>query len=336
MGRDLSQFLAEVKLIADRDDADQRLDHVLAGRIFWRSRSDLQERVKRGTVLVNGRSAKVSSKLKVGDEIRVLVQPEDLPDQDPAGVAITTLHEDASLIVVDKQAGLVVHPTGRHVYDTLMNALHLRYRESGEAERGVAPHVVHRLDRDTSGVLVVAKTMAAKRALSAQFEEREPEKSYLALVVGRIEKDAFDVDLPLRRDETAEVRLKMHAHPEGAPSFTRFQTVERFAEHALVRALPRTGRQHQIRVHLAAVGHPIVCDPLYGDPRSVGAREGAAPLLERQALHAESLALVHPDSGALVRFRAPLAPDLAACLDHLRQGRALIAGRDVQSARWGA
>jgi 23S rRNA pseudouridine1911/1915/1917 synthase len=335
MPKDLSQFLDEVRLAVTADEAGQRLDHFLTDKIFWRSRTDLQNRIKRAKVLVNDRRAKPSTRLQPKDRVRIIVEPSDLPDQDPASIELEILHEEPGFVVVSKQAGLVVHPTGRHVYDTLMNALFLRYRENGEVERGVEPHVVHRLDRDTSGVICVAKNFPVKQAIAAQFEARTPRKGYLALVEGLFPLQPIDLDAPLGRDEGAEIKLKMCVREDGLASRTRFEVVERFAEHSLVRALPKTGRQHQIRVHLAHLGHPILCDPLYGDPRSLGFTDRVDPLLERQALHAETLTLRHPERpDEDVTFRAPLAADMQALIAGLREDFLPIFLRDVQSQRW--
>lgn len=335
MPKDLSQFLEEVRLPVGRDASGERLDLFLTDKIFWRSRTDLQNRIKRGKVLVNERRAKPSTRLQTGDEVCVIVEPSDLPDQDPAKIALDILHEEAGFVVVAKQAGLVVHPTGRHVYDTLMNALFLRYRENGETEEGVEPHVVHRLDRDTSGVICVAKNFAVKKNVSEQFEARTPRKGYLALVEGRFPEDPVDCNAPIARDLKAEIKLKMCVQEDGLASHTRFEVVENFREHALVRCLPKTGRQHQIRVHLAHLGHAILCDPLYGDPRSLGFDAEAEPLLERQALHAETLSLLHPEkANETISFRAPLPPDMSAMAEGLRGDGHLVFLRDVQSQRW--
>ncbi|MEZ6194390.1 MAG: RluA family pseudouridine synthase [Planctomycetota bacterium] len=334
MRKDLSQFIEEVRIEAGADDAETRLDHFLVDKIHWRSRTDLQSRIKRGKVLVNDAPAKPALRLRRGDVVRIIVEPSDLPDQDPSRVEVEVLYEDPDFLIVAKQPGLVVHPTGRHVYDTLMNALFLRYRENGGADEGVVPHVVHRLDRDTSGVICVAKNFETKQILSAQFEARQPKKSYLALVEGRFPDEVTHVDGALARDTDAEIRLKMRVDPAGLESHTDVEVVERFPHHTLVRARPRTGRQHQIRVHLASVGHPIVCDPLYGDPRSVGVADDPEPLLERQALHAEELRFLHPRDGRELHFLAPPSFDLGATLAALRDGATLVPGRDVQSQRW--
>ena len=334
MSRDLSQFIEAVELSAGIQDDGLRLDHFLVDKIFWRSRTDIQTRIRQDRVLVNDDRAKPATRMRPGDLVRVLVSPEDLPDQDPAKIELDVLAEDRDIVVLNKQPGLIVHPIGRHVYDTLMNALHLRYRLNGEADLGVLPHVVHRLDRDTSGVIVVAKNSDAKQFIQREFEQRSPRKEYLAIVEGLVEDDAGVIDLAIGSDEDARVRLAMKVRPDGLPSRTDFEVLERFAAHSLVRAIPKTGRQHQIRVHLAARGHPLLADPLYGDPHDLGSDPDGVVLLGRHALHAERLHLRHPATGAIDDWTADLAGDMAAILGALREGRTLCRLGDRQSSRW--
>lgn len=330
MVKDLSQIIDRVVLEVSADDAGVRIDHFLGDRVGWRSRTELQERVKAGTVTVNGQSVKPSQRLKKGDVVTIHVKARDLPDQDPGRIDVEIVHEDDAICVVNKQPGLMVHPAGLHVYDTLMNALWLRYKSLPGA---VEPHVVHRLDKDTSGVIVVARTPEIKKTLQQHFEDRGPKKTYLAICRGRVGFDRESVDLPLDRDPKADIKLKMTVREGGLPSLTEFETVERFAEFTLMRCSPHTGRQHQIRVHLAAIGHPILTDPLYGDPRSMGFADGTE-LLRRQALHAESLTFDHPVTKERVRFAAPLAADMQRVLDALRRGDVIVPLIDHQSAKW--
>ncbi len=332
--RDLSVPLDRFVFRVEDEEAGLRLDHALMDRIHWRSRNDLQARVRTGGVLVNGRPTKASRRLRAGDEIAVLIRPEDLPDQDPARVPLDVLHEDDHVIVLDKAAGVLVHPIGRHVLDTLVNALWLRFKRSGEAASGVEPHVVQRLDRNTSGVLVLAKTKAAKIALQDVFERRLARKSYLAWVEGTPTTDTGSIRAPLARDREGEIRIRMRVDPSGAPSRTDFEVLERHDDASLVRFHLHTGRQHQIRVHAAHMGHPLLADPLYGDPRDVGVDGDAEPRLCRQALHAERLVLPHPSGRGELDLSAPLPEDLSAMGDGLREGRRLRRFEDRQSGAW--
>ncbi len=330
MAKDLSKHLEEVRFFAKQEDCDLRLDHFLVDKVFWRSRSDIQERIRKGGVLLRGVKSKPSARLRLGDEVVVIVRAEDLPDQDPQDIPIAPLFENDSIIVVNKQAGILVHPSGRHVYDTLINALHLRFKK----ERGSADaHVVHRLDRDTSGVLVVAKTQAAKQYLQQVFQNLHPRKEYLAIVEGRMTQDEGEITAAIGPDDKAEIRIKMCIRDDGQNCRSIWNVEERFENHTLVRVRIETGRQHQIRVHLAHISHPIVADPLYGNPMSVGVL-GEAPLLERQALHAAFLAIEIPGASGMQEFRAPLPKDMQATVDHLRLGGDLVGLRDIQSARW--
>ena len=330
MTRDLSKFLEEVRFVVPPEDADLRLDHFVVDKIFWRSRRDLQDRIRKGRILLRGAHSKPSARLRAGDEVIVLVSPSDLPDQDPGSIDLSLLLENDQVIVLNKQPGVLVHPTGRHVYDTLMNALHLRFRDQGQREE---IHVVHRLDRNTSGVLVFARNLQAKQALQHAFETAHPRKEYLAVVDGLMASDRGTIEEPIGPDDKAEIRLKMCVRPDGLPSRTHWQVEERFDAHTLVRVRIETGRQHQIRVHLRHLGHPVLCDPLYGDPRSVGA-PGEEPVLERQALHAELLEMDLPGREGTTQCRAPLHRDMEDVIALLRAGVALRAGRDIQSARW--
>ncbi len=331
MARDLSQILQHVTFVVGDEDVGRRLDHFVGDKVFWRSRSDLQKRIKAGAILLDGATTKPSLKLRAGQIVTVQVRPEDLPDQDPAAIAVEVLFEDDDIVVVNKQAGLVVHPTGRHVYDTLMNALHLRYRDNPEA----SPHVVHRLDRMTSGVLVVAKREASKKILQDAFEAREPEKVYHALVEGEPNEETFDVEQPIGSDEASAIRLKMCVRADGAFARTRFRVLERFDDLSVVEATLETGRQHQIRVHLSWAGWPVLADPLYGNPHSIGFESnGEAPTLRRQALHAGELSLTHPRTREALTFRAPWPSDMQKLLDGRRSGRLLKQMDDEQSGRW--
>lgn len=317
--RDLSEPLRELVYAVEPADAGQRLDTWLQSRVTWRSRADLQRRIVAGRVMVDGVPARKGVKLKPGQRVLVMV---DVPANGKVpihDIPLRVIHEDEWIIVLDKAPGTVVHPVGRHVMDTIVNALHVRHR-AGEGTPGPEPPmIVHRLDRDTSGVLVLAKEEGARKRLGADFEKRRVEKSYLAVVSGPVRNASGTIELPIGPDLESDIRLKVACVADGKPSLTEYEVVRHTDLVSLVRCRPRTGRQHQIRVHLAALGHPILCDGLYGDPTPVTAAmlDPAAPVpgrvvLDRQALHAESLAFTHPGSGEPMNFEAPLPADLAA------------------------
>lgn len=230
------------------------------------------------------------------------------------------LYEDEAMLVVDKPAGLPVHPSASFHRNTLTYLLRTRFPNN-------TPHLAHRLDRETSGVLVCARTLEDERALKRCFEERRVEKTYLAIVEGCPEAAQGVIDLPLGRPDGG-LHLLMEARPDGAPSRTRYRVVARAPQHALVALWPKTGRQHQLRVHTAALGHPIVADKLYGPEgpqpflEYCETREVTADLLarlghERQALHAYRLRLDHPRTGESMVFEAPLSPDLCELWERL-------------------
>jgi 23S rRNA pseudouridine1911/1915/1917 synthase len=240
-------------------------------------------------------------------------QPEDIP--------LRIVHEDAALLVLDKPAGLVVHPGAGTSSGTLVNALLARVRDLSGVGGVLRPGIVHRLDRGTSGLLLVAKSDEAHRALARQFANRTVEKEYLAVVLGVPARSSGEIDAPIGRDPVHRRRMSVRA-PRGRAARTSWSVEERFDGAALLRVRIHTGRTHQIRVHLASIGHPVAGDPLYGGTRTPPSR-GAAALealssLARPALHAARLAFTHPSSGARLVFEAPLPADLAGLLDSLR------------------
>jgi 23S rRNA pseudouridine1911/1915/1917 synthase len=290
-------------------------------------------------VRVDGGQCKASLRLKAGQQ--VVVSQLDVPREGPApqNIPLDILHEDEAIVVVNKPAGMVVHPAKGHWEGTLASALAHHFTSLSARGGPTRPGIVHRLDRDTSGVIVVAKNDQAHDALAEQFKSREVTKEYLAIVVGvpELDRDLIDEpigDHPTHRDKKA-IRRK---DPNARPATTVYEVIERFAGYAFVRALPKTGRTHQIRLHLTHVGHPILCDRLYGGraviteleliPRDkIGQHtpeERAAfdqPLLERQALHAHRLAFSHPITSESMEFVAPLAVDMERALAAIRKWR---------------
>jgi 23S rRNA pseudouridine1911/1915/1917 synthase len=319
---DLSKPLEDIEIRVDRAYDGRRLDVFLREKLPWRSRSAIQRLVREERALVNGVVGKVGGRVRAGDLVRLRVPQPQPGDLRHAEIPLCILFEDDWIVAIDKQPGILAHPVGKTLYNTLINALHHRYRNLDDPTKDVVPTLVHRLDRDTSGVLLVTKDDRVRSALSEQFETKRVQKEYLAIVHGAPETDEGTIDLPL--GDAGERNIghpKMSVRADGAPSRTDYRVVERLPEFSLVRALPRTGRTHQIRVHLAAIGCPIVCDAVYGRERELLPAAGGTPLLARQALHAERLRFVHPVTGAPMEIRAELPADLARALAALRERR---------------
>lgn len=299
-----------------RELAGLRLDRFVQNRIPRLSRTRATEIVRACAYHEDGRRRRPSDRVREG-EVVLLVRPRFREPDAPTTFGV--LYEDEAVLVVDKPPGLPVHPSASYHRNTLTFLLRERYPEQ-------TPHLAHRLDRETSGVLVCARTLEDERRLKKAFERRAVHKTYLAIVRGRIEQDEGRVDLPLGRPDEG-LHLLMEVRPDGAPSRTRWRVVARAPEHTLVALEPETGRQHQLRVHLAAIGHPIVGDKLYGPEGAQAFLEyidsGMTPELaarlghERQALHAHRLTIEHPRTGRELDLVAPLAPDLVALWERL-------------------
>ncbi len=299
-----------------------RLDRFLATLPALGTRSRAKGLLDDGLVSVDGQPRKAAHALRSGERVSVTVPPPEPAGVEAEALPLTLLYEDAHLLAIDKPPGMVVHPAPGARSGTVVNALlhHLGTLAGvGDPDR---PGIVHRLDRDTSGVLLVARTPQALEGLARQFRDRTLSKRYVAVVHGVVRANAGVVDQAIGRHPQHRQRMSVRTR-RGRAAVTRYEVVERFAGASLLRLAPETGRTHQLRVHLAAIGHPIVGDRLYGGgrsrpapPPSVAAILAACP---RQALHAESLAFTHPVSGEAVVVRAPLPADLADLLDGLRR-----------------
>ena len=289
-------------------DAGARLDVILTRRLGC-SRTRAQQAIEAGDVLVNGRAARASHKLRIGDRIEAeLAEVAPVAALIPEALPLSVLHEDDELIVVDKPAGMVVHPAGDITRGTLANALAHRWRSD--------PLFVHRIDRDTSGLMVVARTAAAHEHLTGQFRRREIGKHYTALVHGTMPATHGAITEPIGRDRKHRLRMVCCAAGEGRDAHTIYTLFEQWPEFALLGVEIRTGRTHQIRVHCAHIGRPVVADEMYGKGRTMQVRSAphraAIAALGRQFLHASRLAFAHPRTGAPLAFMSPLHADLVA------------------------
>jgi 23S rRNA pseudouridine1911/1915/1917 synthase len=293
-----------------RECAGLRLDLALARALPAYSRSRIRQWLDRGCVGVDGGDAAPTRRVEGGERVVIDVPPA--PEETafrPEDIPLEIVHEDDALLVVDKPAGLVVHPGSGNWQGTLLNAL---LRHAPSLAHLPRAGIVHRLDKDTSGLLVVAKTLEAQTALVRQLQARTVTREYLALASGAIARGGR-VEAPVGRHPVR--RTEMAVVESGKPAITHYEVVERFgAACTLLRCRLETGRTHQIRVHLASIGHPLVGDPVYGR----GRRTCAAVTHPRQALHAARLALVHPATGEAVSWTSPLPADFAALLERLR------------------
>ncbi len=281
-----------------------RLDRYLAAQDLGLSRARLQRLIREGHVTLNGGAAKASAVVKAGDRVGVRIPPPQPLGLMPEDIPVDIVYEDAHLAVVDKPAGLTVHPAPGHASGTLVNALLWRYPDLPGIGGWQRPGIVHRLDKDTSGLMVVAKTDEAHHCLSEHIQERRIRKGYTALVGGVVADEEGVIDAPIGRDPRH--RKRMAVVEGGRPSVTRYAVARRMGRATLVEVFPTTGRTHQIRVHFASLGHPLVGDALYG---------GRTDVLERQFLHAHLLGFEHPESGEWVEFRSALAADLREALE---------------------
>jgi 23S rRNA pseudouridine1911/1915/1917 synthase len=301
-----------------------RLDRWLAARLAGLSRARIQALIPGGAVLLDGRAARASARLRPGQTVSVTIPPAEAATPEPEDIPLAVVHEDSSLIVIDKPAGLVVHPAGGATRGTLVNALLRHARDLSGVGGVLRPGIVHRLDRGTSGLLVAAKDDETHRALARQFAGRSVEKEYLALVLGVPEPRRGTIAAPIGRDPVHRKRMSVRA-PRGREARTDYAVVEAFDGAALLRLRLHTGRTHQIRVHLASIGHPVAGDATYGGTRTPPSRRAAARealrSLRRPALHAARLAFTHPATGQAARFESPLAADIALVIELLRAER---------------
>ncbi len=297
--------------------AGVRLDRFLAGTPTIGTRSQAKHLIDAGRVRVDDVVRKGGYTLRTGGRIEVEVPPPAPLAVEPEAVPLVVLYEDAHMLAIDKPPGMVVHPAPGARRGTLVHALAHRLGDLGGVGDPERPGIVHRLDRDTSGVLLVARRASAHEALARQFRERTVEKCYLALVRGRLEPETGVVDRPVGRHPRERKRMSTRSR-HGRVAVTRWTVLERLPGATLVRLEPETGRTHQLRVHLAAVGHPIVGDAVYGVRRTGRVALPGVPF-GRQALHAAEIRFTHPASGARMTVRAPLPTDLEELLAALRQ-----------------
>jgi 23S rRNA pseudouridine1911/1915/1917 synthase len=340
-----------ILITVDEESAGSRLDRLLADRVRECSRTYLRRMIREGNVSLNGLPAKPSATVRPGDRITVFLVEEEPEDLTPCAEAIPldVLWEDADVIVVNKPPGMASHPSYGHTTGTLVNALLHRARQLSDCGGPIRPGIVHRLDLDTSGLLVVAKNNLAHRRLQDQFRSREIHKEYRAIVHGTPNPRSGTISQPIARHRTD--RKRMRTARDGKRAVSDYRTLEEFGRFSFLALRIHTGRTHQIRVHLASRGNPVICDGMYG--REVEATEsflltgrrghlrqaqgprpevlegrgasgagpaGEEPVISRQALHAARLSFRHPTTGVVRGFEAPTPQDMERALDVLRRG----------------
>lgn len=308
-------------------EAGWRLDLFLTDQLPRFSRTHLRRAITAGSVRVDGEGAKPSYRLLEGQQIEV--DTIELPREGPAPepIPLDVLYEDEHLIAINKPPAMVVHPARGHWSGTLASALAYHFQSLSQVGGPTRPGIVHRLDRDTSGILLVAKSDSVHLSLAAQFESRNVEKTYLAVVrnVPRFDEDVVDLPIGAHPSHREKMAIREN-HPTSKPAVTRYRVVERWPGFALLHVFPKTGRTHQIRVHLAHAGHPVACDRLYANHASItrGQLDGSESeevLLNRQALHAWKLSVTHPVTNERLSLEAPVRADIQQLIDALRETR---------------
>ncbi len=317
------------------DEVGQRLDAFLASQISDASRVRIRRGIDDLRAKVDGEVRKASYRLRDGQLVEFVLPPAPAKGPEPEPIPLSILYEDEALAVIDKPSGMVVHPAKGHWSGTLASALVHHFDKLSEHGGESRPGIVHRLDRDTSGAIIIAKTDLAHQRLAEQFQARTVRKEYLAIVFGRPDLDRDLIDHPIGDHPTHREKKALRTdHSSSREAQTFYEVEERFPGYALIKALPKTGRTHQIRLHLASIRCPVLCDKLYAgqsrmtiadcrtrsrSPHLAKEREADEILLERQALHAHRVSFAHPVSGKQMEICAPVPDDIQQLLLILRQ-----------------
>ena len=293
------EIIMDCYLFVIQEDQQMRLDKYLAEQFPEQTRSYLQKLIKEGGVLVNGRSVKTGYQLSCGDEVCVNIpEPKEL-DVEPQKMELDIVYEDEDVILINKPKGMVVHPAPGHTKDTLVNGLLYHCQGNLSGINGVArPGIVHRIDRDTTGILIVCKNDMAHNSIAAQLKEHSITRRYRALVHGNIKEDKGTVEGPIGRHPVDRKKMAINER-NGKPAVTHYQVLKRFGNYTYIECVLETGRTHQIRVHMASIGHPLVGDEVYGPAKCPFKLEG-------QCLHAMVLGFVHPRTGEYMEYSAEL------------------------------
>lgn len=309
---------ANLEFVVPAEDSGVRLDRFLVAQLPDLSRSKIQALMEKGRVRVNGVARKASHRVESGEAVTIEIPPPAPAAVEPESIPLKVLYEDADLAVIDKPAGMIVHPGAGADSGTMVGALLHRFSGGGLSAVGgpLRPGIVHRLDKDTSGAIIIARNDAAHKKLVEEFRTRRIQKTYLALLHGRLKGDRGTIELPVARDLRRRSRMTARRR-EGREARTDWRALLRFDGFTLVEADLHTGRTHQIRVHFSALGSPVVGDTLYGAPRRERAGAELLPPLGRNFLHAARIAFPQPSAGKKIEVRAPLPPELRDYLEAL-------------------
>lgn len=288
------------------DTAGIRLDKFVAQKYPWLSRTHVQKLISQGHITVNNQKVRASLKLNSGDRLSITIPPVSPHQLLPQAIPLVIIYEDKDLMVIDKPAGLTTHPAPGHPDHTLVNAILAHFPDLPSSGHHLRPGIVHRLDKDTSGLMLVAKNPQALANLTGQFKDRQVAKVYIVLVKGHLSPENGIIEAPIGRNPRN--RKKMAVVSEGKEARTEYRVVKYLNSYSLLEVMPETGRTHQIRVHLSAIGHPVVGDATYGVKSSH---------LRRQFVHAHRLGFKLPATGEYVEFTAPLPPDLEQALENI-------------------
>lgn len=312
--QDGSEIAEVIELRPGRDDLNVRLDRFVAGQLPDVSRTYLRTLIDDGMLLVDGQKRRAAFKMTPGQVVTVALPVAKEFELEAQDIPLDVIFEDDDILVINKPAGMVVHPAPGHPRDTLVNAV-LHHAPGIAIQGSTRPGIIHRLDKDTSGLMVIAKSGRAQTSLAAQWQDRDVIKHYTALVSGVVEEEAATIDVPIDRDQIQRQRMTTSKH--GRDAISHFTVSTRYAEATLLDVRIETGRTHQIRVHLAFIGHPVVGDGVYGN--KVSERLASELGATRQFLHASALTFRMPGSGEERTFHAPLPGDLAGILGTLAE-----------------
>ena len=310
--RRISQEQGQLTEPCEKEDAGQRVDIYLSSELGL-SRANVQKLIDDGKILLPNKKLKANYKVKSGDVFEVIPQ-EPIPlDVIPENIPLDIIYEDEDVVVVNKARGMVVHPAAGNYTGTLVNALLYRCKNLSGINGVIRPGIVHRLDKDTSGIMIVAKNDAAHISLSEQIQTKSAQRDYLAVVRGNIKEDTGRIETLIARDARDRKRMAV-VKENGRKAITEFEVLERFGKYTIVKCHLLTGRTHQIRLHMEYIGHPLVGDPKYSPLKTPFAIKG-------QALHSERLKFTHPRTGEVMEFTAPLPEDMHKIVTRLRNGQ---------------